>query len=134
MTIVLTLIGWAFKNWKLMLYGAAVILVLGFLRHIDQKGYQRRINEEKAQEIALLTERIAKISFITSLDTQRALTDSKLTKQLESLAFETPPNAGACLDRAAAGRVRSIQLPDPFAAPTASRRHSSLFQKRSERP
>ena len=130
----LSAFAWFTKNWKAAL--AAIVLVFFGLAYqsADLGGYKRRLNEEKAQEIALLHDRLATMSMITSLDTQRVLSDAKLNTQLERLAFETPPNAGACLDRASARRVRSIGSEQPLAAPTSPRRHSSLFQKRSERP
>lgn len=130
MTIALMIL----RYWKAALAGILVLVLLGFLRHIDQNGYKRRINEEKAQEIALLHERIATISLVTSLDNQRVLASSKLLKNLESLAFETLPSAGPCLSRTAASRVRAIELPDPFAAPARSSRYPGMLQKRSERP
>lgn len=128
---ILTVLSLVARFWKVGVAALVVLALTGYAIHLDRAGYQRRVNEDKAQEIALLHERIAKIGLITSLDTQRAQADATLTKQLESLAFETPPNAGACLDRAAASRVRAIQLPDPFAATAPTRRHPSLFQKRS---
>lgn len=133
LTVALGAFAWFTKNWKAA--GAAVCIVMAglFYQSADLGGYKRRVDEEKAQEIALLHDRLATMSLITSLDAQRVLADAQSNYKLERLSLETPANAGPCLDRAAAGRVRSIGT-DALTAPTAPRRYPSLLQKRSERP
>lgn len=102
---------WFTKNWKAAL--AAVVLVMAglFYQSADLGGYKRALDEAKAREITLLTGRLALAGLLTAADTHSALADAAARKQLEDLASETPPNAGACLDAAAAHRVWAVRNP-----------------------
>lgn len=126
---------WFTKNWKAAL--AAIVLVFAGLAYqsADLGGYKRRIDEERAQEISTLKGRLATVSFITAFDTKRALDDADLNTKLETLAFDTPPNAGPCLDAAAAHRVWAIRnLANGLSAPLPSRRYPKLLQRLSGKP
>lgn len=101
----------AFVTKNLYAVAAAVCVVFAglFYQSADLGGYKRALDEAKAAQIQTLTNRLATLSLVNSLDAQRAVADAKLNTQLESLTFETPPNATACFDRAAAGRVRAVR-------------------------
>jgi uncharacterized membrane protein len=102
-------VAWFSKNWKVAL-AALGVLALGFLyMQVDKSAYQRRVNEEKAAEIATLKHRIGALQLATKADADRAGKDQARIKELERLASETPPNTGACLDRDAARRVRAVR-------------------------
>ena len=134
-TIALVAFAWFTKNWKAAL--AAVVLVFAGLAYqsADLGGYKRRIDEEKAQEISQLRSRLAAVAFITASDTQRAMADAATNSKLETLAFDTPPNAGPCLDAAAAHRVWAVRnLTNGDAAPVPARRYPKLLQGLSGKP
>lgn len=134
-TVALVAFAWFAKNWKAAV--AAVVLVMAglFYQSADIGGYKRALDERKAEQIRMLNDRIATLSLINAADTQRVLSDAKLNNQLEDLSRDTPPNTGACLDRAAAGRVRSIgpqSVPGAVAPP--ARRHPKLLPFSSKHP
>lgn len=134
MTILLELIPFILKHWRI---GLAVLALLGAgiaLERANMHGYQRRLNEEKAQEIRLLQDRIATMSLVSSLDNMRALSDAKLNNQLENLASDTPKNDGPCLNASATHRVWSITDAKPGSAPIPSRRISNVLPWRHKRP
>jgi hypothetical protein len=133
-TILLELIPFILRNWKLALVALALLGAGIVLERANMHGYQRRINEEKAQEITLLKDRIATLYLVSSQDTQRAVADAKLNTQLETLASDTPKNDGPCLDASAAHRVWSISGSKPGSAPIPSRRISNVLPWRHKRP
>lgn len=109
LAIGLAAFAWFTKNWKAALAAVLVVFMGLAYQSADLGGYKRALDEQKAAEIKLLHGRIATLSLVTSLDAQVALDHAKLNTALESLSFETPPNAAPCLDRAAAGRVRAVR-------------------------
>ncbi|UGA46809.1 hypothetical protein HU230_0012500 [Bradyrhizobium quebecense] len=132
--IALGAFAWFAKNWKAAV--AAVVLVVAALtyQHADLGGYKRRLDEEKAEQIKTLTSRIATLSLITSMDNQVSLANAQTLKKLESLSLDTPPNAGACLSRDAARRVRAVRTDEALPAAPAPSRHSGLFPRRRANP
>jgi membrane protein implicated in regulation of membrane protease activity len=105
----LSAVAWFGKNWKVAVAAALVLAVAFLYMHVDKAAYQRRVNEEKAEEIATLKRRIGTLQLVTKNDTARAGADAKRIEDLERLSRETPANGGACLDRDAARRVRAIR-------------------------
>lgn len=130
-TAALVAFAWFTKNWKAAL--AAVVLVFAALAYqsADLGGYKRALDEAKAREIAILQGRIDTLSLVGDLDAKRAAADAQLNHKDESLTLETPPNAGACLPRAAVSRLRAIGANGPVAAPAPARRYPKLLPKRS---
>jgi hypothetical protein len=110
-----------------------VIAALAY-QSADLGGYKRRIDEEKAQEITLLKDRIVKLALVSAQDNQRATADAFLNTQMETLSRETPKNDGPCLDRAAAGRVRAIGPSISLATTAPARRHTIVLPGLSKRP
>lgn len=102
-------VAWFAKNWKVAVAAAAVLALAFFYMHVDKAAYQRRVDEEKAAEIANLKHRIGTLQLVTKHDTDRAGKDAKRIKELEDKARETPRNDNACLDRDAARRLRDIR-------------------------
>jgi hypothetical protein len=134
-TIAMSYVAFVLKNWKV---AAAALLFVGAslaYQWIDIHGYKRRLAEEQAQQVAVLTERIATLSLVNSLDTQRAIADAASHRNLEALSSDTPPNPGPCLDAGAAHRVWAIRhSPLSLAAPLPTRRVSGVFHWRLRKP
>lgn len=125
---------WFTKNWKAAL--AAIVLVFAGLAYqsADLGGYKRRIDEEKAQQIQTLQNRILTLSIISAKDNQQAIADAYTNSKLKDLASETPRNDGPCLDAAAAHRVWAVRQLASGAAPLPARRVSNVLPWRRGKP
>lgn len=107
--IALGAVAWFAKNWKVAV-AAVVILGAGLAyQQIDKNAYQRRVAEEAAEKVKILQGRLDTMNQANQANAERALQDAARISELETQANETPANAGDCLDRDGAGRVRSIQ-------------------------
>jgi hypothetical protein len=109
MPFILSAIPWLLRNWKLALGALGVLAVVIFLWQVDRRGYQRRVNEEAQAKLVLMQERIDTVEKLNKAYTALVLKDAAAITELERKASETPKNDAACLDRAAAGRVRAIK-------------------------
>jgi hypothetical protein len=105
----LTIIYWLLKNWKIAVGGLAVIAVLAMAWKIDRNGYQRRVNEDAQAKLVLMQGRLDTVEKLNKAYSALVLKDAAAISELERKASETPKNDAACLDRAAAGRVRAIR-------------------------
>lgn len=65
--------------------------------------------EQQNHIIASLRGRIEAVNKLNEAHGKRAAADAARLAELEKQVNETPSNAGACLDRDAAGRVRSVR-------------------------
>lgn len=106
--IALGALAWFAKNWKLAV-AAVVILAAGFsYMQIDKNAYQRRVAEEKAEQVRTLQNRIDTLNKANQADAERAIENATEIARLDALAHDTPANSGDCLDIDATRRVRSI--------------------------
>jgi uncharacterized protein involved in exopolysaccharide biosynthesis len=131
----LGLLAWFTKNLKYVL--AAVVLVIAGLAYqsSNMDGYKRKVSEDAQAQVNILTERIAAMSHVTSLDNQHAVSDAYLNTQLKDLSRATPKNDGPCLDAASAHRVWTVRGPAvPVTAPISSRRISNVLPWSLHRP
>lgn len=109
LVIALGAVAWFARNWKVAV-AALVVLGGGFAyMQIDKNAYQRRVAEEHAAQVKQLHDQIAKRDAAAEADAKRAQQDADEIAKLKELANATPANNSACLDRAAADRVRSIR-------------------------
>jgi apolipoprotein N-acyltransferase len=109
LVIALGAVAWFAKNWKVAV-AAVLILAAGLAyQQIDKNAYERRVSEEAAEKVKTLQARIDTMNQINQANAERAIEDATKIAEMERIASETPANAGACLDRDAAGRVRSIK-------------------------
>jgi signal transduction histidine kinase len=134
LTIGLGAFAWFTKNWKAAVAAVVVVMAGLFYQSADLGGYKRALDEAKSAQIETLTNRVAVLSLLNAQDTYRAVADAKLNTQLETLASDTPPNAGPCLDAAAAHRVWAITGSGPGATPIPSRRVSNVLPWSLRRP
>ena len=93
---------WVLKNWKALALVAAVIGIFTL-------GYKLRAAQDAYEQVATLQRRLGALQLTAKADAKRAAKDKARLDELERLASETPQNAGACLDRDAARRVRAIR-------------------------
>jgi hypothetical protein len=98
----MTALLWALKNWKALALVACVLAIFTL-------GYKLRSAMDAYEQVATLQRRLGALQLTAKVDAQRAAVDAKRIQELERLASETPPNAGPCLDRDAARRVRAIR-------------------------
>jgi hypothetical protein len=127
LTAGLLAMAWFTKNLKWVL-GAVVLVAAGLAyqsSNID--GYKRKASEDAMAQVQLLKTRLLTLSMINAADAQRATADAYFKTKLETLASDTPPNAGACLDAAAAHRVWAVRSAVSDTAPVPSLRHSKLL-------
>ena len=93
------------RHWKL-------VLALGAIGGMGLEGFHlARAWDEKAAIVAeaeTLKKRLATITLLQATDAARAKADQDELEKLRDTARETPTNAGACLDRDAARRLRAI--------------------------
>jgi hypothetical protein len=106
MTALLNIGLFLLKHWKTV---AAIGLLLGVFYqgyHLANKTHELRAARAEAQT---LKARLATVTLTQALDAKRATADRLTLNTLERIANETPPNSGACLDRAATRRVQSVK-------------------------
>lgn len=64
---------------------------------------------QAAARAAVLEQRLDTLNKANAADAEQALADAAELKRLRELAAQTPPNAGACLDKDAAKRIGEIR-------------------------
>lgn len=127
-------LAWTLKSLKWAI-AAAVVLAVGLAyAQIDHNAYQRAEAERAQATIAQLKARILAVSIITQRDTDRASADAAINNKLRELSSVTPPNASACLDAAAAGRVSRAGQLDTVKPTVPARRHSILLPLSGKHP
>jgi hypothetical protein len=99
-------LGFIFKHWQLVLAFAAIggMGIEGF--------HLARAWDEKAALVAeaeTMKHRLATITLLQASDAKRADADAAALSTLKDTANDTPKNTGACLDRAAVGRLRAVK-------------------------
>lgn len=98
----MTFLLWALKNWKLIALVAAVLSIFTL-------GYKLRSAMDAYEQVETLKRRLGALQITDAVNAKRLAADSKTIAELERKASETPANSGACLDRDAARRVRSVR-------------------------
>jgi hypothetical protein len=117
------------KNWKVAI--AAVVIACCGLAYqgADMAGYNRKVAEDVAAQTEIYKNRLTALNNLALKNAAQAKVDADKINELESKASETPKNDGACLDAAAASRVRNIRSGKPVATGTV--RHTNVLPQGS---
>lgn len=102
-------VAWFTKNWKPAAIGLAILAAIYGAQHLFTAGVNAEVARQVAREKALMENRINVANDIADHHIKRAEQDAAKIEELERMAAQTPANTNACLDAAAAGRVRSIR-------------------------
>ena len=99
----------ALRNWKVAAFAIAVTCAGLFYQRAQIDGYNRRVSEDVAAQTQTYKDRIDVLNTLALKNAMQAQKDSDSLNALRKKSEDTPKNDGACLDRAAVGRVRDIR-------------------------
>jgi hypothetical protein len=99
----------ALRNWKVAAFAVVVTCAALFYQRAQIDGYNRRVAEDVAAQTQIYKDRIDALNTLALRNAMQAQKDSDTLNALRKKSEDTPKNDGACLDRAAVGRVRDIR-------------------------